>query len=207
MKKWLSGILILLVVAFCACALAEDAVPTLTFTEQERLNRKPIINACRPELTVDTWLQMMAVNDEDYFWSVDPAGPVFSFRQTDGDHVDAHIDADNVLRMDSVLNKPAKVTFLLRAEWAGQVAETNMYIEFFECVMPKTIGFDSEYTLYTGDTLRLDTNYDDGKWPYRSWLGLYPQGGGDSGVVEAWAESYPAGNGAARTGTPPSRSP
>ena len=138
MKKLFCVILILLLAAVCACSLAEDAPPTLQFAEEERINFKPIITGNRPELAVDTWLQQMAVLDEDYFWSVDPNGPKYSFKHVDGPVVKAHIDKENVLRMDTILKKPCKVTFELTVKWAGQTAKTNMYVEFFTCNISRT---------------------------------------------------------------------
>ncbi len=196
MKKWVCGILLLMLVVVCAFALAEEA-PAMSFVEEERINYKPILTGNREELTVDTWLQKMAVNvtDEDLFWSMDPDGPVYSFEQIDGPATEAHIDGGNVLRLDSLQNKVCKITFKLTAEWAGVTAETNMYIKFYKCPMPKTIGFEDEYTLYAGETIKLDTNYDNGKWNYPKncknvWLGLYPQESSNDEVIQAWPEEH-----------------
>ena len=201
MKKRLCGILLLALVAFCAFAVAEEA-PAMSFVEQERINYKPILTGNRKELEVDTWLQQMAVDvsNEEYFWANGPDGPVYSYEQIDGPETKVHFDSDQVLRMDTLQTKPCKITFRLTAEWAGIKAETNMYIEFFKCPMPKTIGFEDEYTIYTGETIKLDVNYDDGKWNYPknskdNWHGLYAQKYSTKNL-DVWSENYPNNDGA-----------
>ena len=195
MKKWICAAMILLLIAVCACAAAEDAAPELTFAEQNRVNYKPVLKGNPSDFKVDSWLQKLAVYDEGYFWDADPNGPVWKWEQTAGPSVKTHLDDENVLRLDFALSSAAKITFRLSVEWAGQKAETNMYIEFYDCDLPKTIGFDDAYTLQVGDELKLDVNYDDGKWPHRTWHGLNPQHVSDRSVIDVYTKDYSDGTG------------
>ena len=170
---------------------------TLEFVEKERVNYKPIIKESRPELTVDTWLQEMAFEDEEYFKELDPDGPVITVEQDDGNpKIETWIDEKKVLRLKTFLTSPVKIKLKLTAVWAGQTATTNVYVDFFNCDMPKTIGFNDEYTISIGDKVKLVTNYDDGKWPYRKWVGLYYESVSEEGIVRVWADEYPDKTGA-----------
>ena len=193
MRKWICCIIILALAACCACAFAED-VPTLAFEETERVNYKPVVAGNPPGFEVDTWLQKMVVKNEDYFWSVDPDGPKFTYECVGGPATEAHIDSEGVLRLDTIHNSTCKVTFRLTVAWAGQTAETNMYVEFFSCTQPKTIGFRDEYTLKPGEKIRLESNFDDGSWPYRDYRGLYADDVSDFGIIDVWSEEFPGEN-------------
>ena len=181
--------------ACCACAFAEDE-HTMAFVEQNRVNYKPVVAGNPPGFEVDTWLQKMAVvvDDENYFWREDPEGPKYSFECTGGPATQAHIDGEGVLRLDTIHDDTCKVTFTLTATWAGVTAETHMYVEFFSCTQPKTIGFKDEYTLKPGEKIRLESNFDDGSWPYRDYRGLYADDVSDYGIIDVWSEAFPGNN-------------
>ena len=168
----------------------------MEFAEQGRTNYKPVLSGNPAGFAVDTWLQQMAVtvNDEDYFWTNGPKGPKYSYECISGPATDAHIDDDGVLRLDTIHSSPCTVTFKLTAEWAGVTATTNMYIEFFDCTLPKAIGFKDEYTLKPGEKIRLESNFDDGSWPYRKYRGLYADNVSDYGIIDVWSEEFPGNN-------------
>ena len=196
MKKWVCCFVILAIAVCCACAFAESAAPTMEFAEKERVNYKPVISGNPEGFSVDTWLQKMAVavNDESYFMSEDPDGPKFEFEQTDGPATEAHIDSEKVLRLDTFHSSACTVTFKLTAKWAGLTATTNMKIEFFACTLPNTIGFKDEYTLAPGETVKLESNFDDGSWPFRDYRGLYADEVSDYSIIDVWSEEFPGNN-------------
>ena len=175
-------IILAAVLMISCCASAETAankLPELRFVENDRLNYKPILTGNRPELEVDTWLQALVMEDEDEFMAEAGTGPDFTVEQVSGDHLDWVIDDENVLRMAGTLDHVGKVDYLVTAKWCGQTAQTHVYVEFFKCDMPTSIGFKQKNTLKVGDVLELEANYDDGKWPYRDWRGVYPDEWGD----------------------------
>ncbi len=195
MRKWICCIIILALAACCACAFAED-VPTIAFAEQNRINYKPVVAGSPAGFAVDTWLQKMdvVVSDPDYFWSTDPDGPEYRFECIDGPETQAKIDSEGVLRLVTIHDYSCDVTFKLTAEWAGLTAETHMYVQFFSCAQPKTIGFRDEYTLKPGEKIRLESNFDDGSWPYRDYRGLYADDVSDYGIIDVWSEEFAGQN-------------
>ena len=199
MKKLVFLVILVLMTAVCFGALADgpDELPELEFVEQGRINYKPVLDDADEDMSVDDWLQQFKFKSEDKFYEASGGvGPKVGYQLVSGPETKVTLDEDNILRLKQTQKKECKVDFLLTAEWCGKKAETHMYIEFFDCGTPKDPGFKSEYKIKVGEKIKLEANYDNGKWKYRDWRSVYPDDYGDGNIAKVWYEEWPGTTGA-----------